>query len=135
MVEPFSAREPVNLEKDSNVKQLDLGNRYLRAGDLPSAVSMYRDAAASVEARADLGAMSKARVHYSFALGLALSGDYIPALDEIKQANLLSGNAKWLEFEVRIRSWQREAHRLQSQQQSDTEDAVAKNATRKAVEP
>jgi tetratricopeptide (TPR) repeat protein len=112
MVAPFSVQEEVDFETDGDLSELDLGNRYLRAGDHEHAVAMYKKAARSADEQSGLSEMTRAKAHYSLGLGLALSGDYAHALAELKQANQLSGDAKWLEFETRVRQWQAEAERL-----------------------
>lgn len=128
MVQPYKAQERVELESDGDVKELELGNRYLRAGDLESALNMYRDAMARIQQPPALDSDTKAKVYYSFALGLALTGEYAQALDELKEANRLSGDAEWLEFETRIKQWRAEAERL-SGQNAALADSVAANST------
>lgn len=122
LVAPFTVQELVDFESDGDLKELEYGNRYLRAGDLESAIEMYRDAVERADRHAANEPRLRAKAHYSLALGLALSGEYDLALEEIKQANFLSGEAKWLEFEARIKTWKAESERLKQQ---GTEDTVA----------
>jgi hypothetical protein len=52
---------------------------------------------------------------------------YDEALAEVKEANRLSGDAKWLEFETRIRLWRADAERLKNQDAAVAEQLASGN--------
>lgn len=113
-VAPHRVKEDVVLEDDDDLPALETGNTYARNNDWSKALDYYRKARDTAEA-SRLPPKVLGRAYYSVGVGLAMIGEYEEAIAEIDKAITQEPSKVWIEFQVRIKNWQRDRERLQEQ--------------------
>ena len=118
MIAPHPVQEHVDLEADGALPELKQGNEYLKRGDPGTAVEFFARAVAKADANPSLKPDFKGRAHYSYGLGKAMVGDYDVALAELHMAQSLKAQPAWMDLEMRVRAWKKDADKV-SQQMKD----------------
>jgi hypothetical protein len=118
LIAPYPVQENVDLEKDGSLPELAQGNEYLKRGDPNTATEFYARAVAKADSTPTIKPDAKARAHYSFGLGKALSGDFTTALAELRLAQTLKQDKDWMDLEMRVQTWKKDADKV-SQQMKD----------------
>jgi tetratricopeptide (TPR) repeat protein len=99
---------------DGDLPEIEQGNKYLQRDDAVSAVEFYKKAVVS-SSRPGISEEAQAKAHYSLGLCLALMGDYEASLKELQNANRLVDEVDWVDMEVRVKHWQKEAEAVEEQ--------------------
>jgi len=115
MIAPHPVQERVALEEDGALPELKQGNDYLKRGDPGTAVEFFARAVAKADANPSLKPDVKGRAHYSFGLGKAMTGDYDTALAELRAAQSLKPEQSWMDLEMRVRAWKKDADKVSEQ--------------------
>jgi curli biogenesis system outer membrane secretion channel CsgG len=114
VIAPYKVNERVTLVDDGDLPELEQGNKYLQRDDAASALDFYKKAVAS-SARPGISQEAQAKAHYSLGLGLALIGDYDASLKALQNANSMADESDWLDMEMRVKRWKKEAEAVEEQ--------------------
>jgi tetratricopeptide (TPR) repeat protein len=123
MIAPHPVQERVALVEDGALPELKQGNEYLKRGDPGTAVEFFARAVAKADSNPSLKPEVKGRAHYSYGLGKAMTGDYDTALAELRIAQGLKPEKEWVDLEMRVRAWKKDADKV-SEQMKDATPAV-----------
>ncbi|MGA7743937.1 MAG: CsgG/HfaB family protein [Polyangia bacterium] len=115
MIAPHPVQEHVALLEDSALPELKQGNEYLKRSDPGTAVEFFARAVARADANPSLKPEVKGRAHYSYGLGKAMVGDYDIALAELHMAQTLKPDQGWMDLEMRVRAWKKDADKVSEQ--------------------
>jgi hypothetical protein len=115
MIAPHPVQEHVDMEVDGALPELKQGNEYLKRGDPGTAVEFFARAVAKADANPSLKPDVKGRAHYSYGLGKAMVGDYDVALAELHMAQTLKPEPAWMDLEMRVRAWKKDADKVNEQ--------------------
>ena len=115
LIAPYPVQEQVDLEKDNALPELAQGNEYLKRGDPNTATEFVARAVAKADSTPAMKPDAKARAHYEFGLGKALSGDFTTALAELRVAQTLKQEKDWMDLEMRVRQWKKDADKVTDQ--------------------
>jgi hypothetical protein len=115
LIAPYPVQEKVDLEKDSALPELEQGNEYMKRGDPNTATEFYARAVARADATPGMKPDAKARAHYEYGLGKAMSGDYDTALAELRLAQTLKAEKDWIDLEIRVGMWKKDADKVNEQ--------------------
>jgi len=115
MIAPHPVQEHVDLEVDGALPELKQGNEYLKRGDPGTAAEFFARAVARADADPSLKPDVKGRAHYSYGLGKAMVGDYDVALAELHMAQTLKPQPAWMDLEMRVRAWKKDADKVSEQ--------------------
>jgi hypothetical protein len=115
MIAPHPVQERADLEEDSALPELKQGNEYLKRGDPGTATEFFARAVAKADANPSLKPDVKGRAHYSYGLGKAMVGDYDVALAELHMAQTLKAQPAWMDLEMRVRAWKKDADKVSEQ--------------------
>ena len=124
MIAPHPVQEHVALEENSALPELKQGNEYLRHSDPGTAVEYFARAVAKADANPSLKPDVKGAAHYSYGLGKAMVGDYDVALAELHLAQTLKPQPAWMDLEMRVRTWKKDADKV-NEQMKDAAAAAA----------
>ena len=115
LIAPYPVQEKVDLEKDSALPELAQGNEYLKRGDPNTATEFFARAVAKADSTPAMKPDAKGRAHYEYGLGKALSGDFTTALAELRVAQTLKQEKDWMDLEMRVRQWKKDADKVTDQ--------------------
>jgi len=115
MIAPHPVQERVALQEDGALPELKQGNEYLKRSDPGTAVEFFARAVAKADANPSLKPEVRGRAHYSYGLGKAMVGDYDVALAELHMAQTLKPEQSWMDLEMRVRTWKKDAEKVTEQ--------------------